>query len=439
MEESQSIVDIVQLIRTEERKLDLNSRDIALLVMIRDAIEKEQEGLLTIVYSTIQALSSRIDLLDVSDRDPQKAERRISESMTRLLTAGCLAKTDMMRLRIDADVQYQLTSLGEAISEWHVTQSRFSGEPLTAIFKSFINELSRIDEKAQKVSSPEAWDIDVINPMQYALRDMLSSIHRHQSALDRQHGEMRQFIPELLTQNSEESITECEKQLSLVIKTIDDLQESVLGSMSRAFSLIDHIAELAKPYSPKKFDIVHDDIIWRLQSTSTWISQRAVDWMEHYNVVHGFLRTIVRVDRQRRVTDALKRAIAGLPGWTLKLADEPRFYRMRSDIVRDTVKRQPPRSKKNSAERTYEEVLPDDLPAKLIEYLLTDLSSTGEARASNLFNAIAPSLENALRLVPHFPWLVGEMIQAGILDVDVRDWRLVANAFEIEELRVKVK
>ncbi|MCL2660592.1 MAG: hypothetical protein FWD64_08760 [Acidobacteriaceae bacterium] len=439
MEKSQSIVDIVQLILAEERKLDLNQRDIALLAMVRDEIEKEQEGLLTVAYSTIQALSSRIDLLDVSDRDPQKAERRVSESMTRLLTAGCLSKADMVRLRINADTQYQLTSLGEAVSEWHVVQSRFSGEPLTAIFNSFINELSRIDEKAQKASTPEAWDVDVINPMQYALRDMLSSIHRHQSALDRQHGEMRQFIPELLTQNSEESIAECEKQLSLVIKTIDDLQESVLGSMSRVISLIEHIADLAKPYSSKKFDTVHDDIIWRLQSTSTWISQRAVDWMEHYNVVHGFLRTIVRVDRQRRVTDALKRAIAGPPGWTLKLANEPRFYRMRSDVVRDTTKRQPPRSKKGRAERTFEEIFPDDLPAKLIEHLLTDLSSNGEARASSLFNAIAPSLENALRLVPHFPWLVGEMLQVGILDTDTRDWRPVASAFEIEELRVKAK
>lgn len=439
MEQSLSIVDIVQPILAEERRLDLWTRDIALLVMIQHEIQKDQDGLLTITYSAIQALSSRIDLLDVRDRDPLKAERRTSESMTRLLTAGCLAKADLVRLRVDTDAEYQLTSLGEAVSEWHEAQSKFSGEPLTAIFKAFIKQLSRIVEDAEAAESPDDWYWDVITQMQHALRDMLNSIHRHQNALDRRHAEMRQFIPTLLTANSEESITECEAQLSLVIKTIEDLQEAVLGSTSTAFSLIDRIAELAKPHAPKGFDAVHDDIVRRLQSTSAWITQRAVDWMEHHGVVHNFLRTIIRVDRQRRITDALKRSIAGMPGWTLELADEPSFYRMRTDIAKDTVKRQSPRAaKKNNSERTFDDVRPDDIPERLLVYLQRDLNN-GAACASNLLSALAPSLPSELRLVPHFPWLMGVMIQAGALDTKTRDWKAVGSAIEIEELRVTAK
>lgn len=71
-EQALPFAEIVQPILTEERRLDLSPRDIALLATIKVEIERNPDGLLSIPYSAIQGLSSRIDLLDV--RDPQKAE-----------------------------------------------------------------------------------------------------------------------------------------------------------------------------------------------------------------------------------------------------------------------------------------------------------------------------------------------------------------------------
>lgn len=435
MTSPQSFAEIVQPILTEERRLDLWPRDIALLAAMQHEIDKNPDGLLTIPYSSIQGLSGRIDLLDV--KDPQKAERRVSESMTRLLTAGCLTKADITRLRFVGDAEYQLTSLGESVAEWHVAQSRFSGEPLTAIFKAFINQLTRIVEDAEKAETPDDWHWDVVAQMQHAIRDMLVSIHRHQNALDRRHAEMRDFIPTLLTANSEDSISQCEEQLSQVTKTIEDLQQAVLSSTSTAFSLIDKIAELAKPHAPKGFDAVHDDLIRRLQSISTWITQRAIDWMEHHGSVHTFLRTIIRVDRQRRVTEALKRSIAESPEWTLEVADESGFYRMRSDIERGGTSKPPPRiaKKRDGDKRVFEEVRPDEIPELLAKYLAADLSH-GEACASNILGAAFPLMPNELRVAAYFPWLIGQMVRAGKLDPNTRDWKRITPAIEIEELRV---
>lgn len=430
-----SFAEIVQPILAEERRIELWPRDIALLTTIKDEIERSPDGLLTIPYSAIQGLSSRIDLLDV--KDPQKAERRMSESMTRLLNAGCLTKAEIARLRLSGDAEYQLTSLGESIAEWHVAQSRFSGEPLTSIFKAFINQLTRIVEDAEKAETADDWYWDVISQMQHALRDMLVSIHRHQNALDRRHAEMREFIPTLLTANSEASISQCEEQLAQVIKTIEDLQEAVLSSTSTAFSLIDRIADLAKPYEPKGFDAVYDDLVRRLQSTANWITQRAIDWMDHHSVVHTFLRTIIRVDRQRRVTDALKRSIAEIPRWSLEVADEPSFCRMRADIARPTQSKPPPRvsKKQNGYKREFKEVAPDAIPELLIRFLMADLAN-GEARASKLFAATLPSMPNELRVAAYFPWLIGQMVQAGKLDSSIKDWQRITPRIEIQELRV---
>ena len=438
MGQTASLIEIVQPILSEERRLELVARDIALLAMMAYEIEQSQDGLLTIPYSTIQALSSRIDLLDV--KDPQKAERRLSESMTRLLNAGCLTKADIVRLRLSVDAEYQLTSLGESVAEWHVTQSRFSGEPLTAIFKAFLNQLARIVESAEQAETADDWYFDVIMQMQHALRDMLVSIHRHQNALDRKHEEMREFIPTLLTGNSEESISQCKEQLSQVIKTIEDLQEAVLGSSSTAFSLINRIAELAKPHNPKDFETVHDDLIRRLQSISVWITQRAIDWMEHHSVVHNFLRTIIRIDRQRRITDALKRSIAAMPGWTLEVADEPGFYKMRTDIGRENTVKMPPRVAKKigDSQRKFEDVAPDQIPELLISFFKADLAN-GEARASNLLSAVTPFLSDDLRMAAYFPWLLELMLQSGRLDPFTKEWIEITAHIEIEELRVTAK
>lgn len=436
MNQSLPFAEIVQPILSEDRGLILSSRDIALLATIKYEIERSPDGLLTIPYSAIQGLSSRIDLLDV--KDAQRAEHRMSESMTRLLTAGCLTKADIARLRLSGDAEYQLTSLGEAVAEWHVAQSRFSGEPLTAIFKAFINQLTRIVEDAEKAVTPDDWHFDVTSQMQHALRDMLVSIHRHQNALDRRHAEMREFIPTLLISDNEDSINQCEEQLAQVIKTIEDLQEAVLSSTSTAFSLIDRIAELAKPIAPQGFDAVHDDLARRLQSTGTWITQRAIDWMDHHSVVHTFLRTIIRVDRQRRITDALKRSIAGCPDWSLKIADDPRFCRMRVDIAKTDPSKPPPRAAKKTEGRTFDEVPPDAIPDLLVRYLETDLAN-GEARASNLFAAVLPSMNNERRVAAYFPWLIGQMVRVGKLDPGIRDWQRITPLIEIEELRVTKK
>lgn len=434
-----SLSAIVQPILEEDRRLDLSSRDIALLAMIRHEIQADYEGLPTLSYSAIQTLSSRLDLLDV--KDEQKAERRLSESLTRLMKAGCVARADMTRLRLSSDAEYQLTSLGEAVAEWHVEQTRFSGEPLTAIFRAFINQLARIAEDAEKAVSSNDWHFDVIMQTQHVLRDMLVSIQRHQKDLDRQHAEMREFIPTLLTRSSEISIDECEEQLAQVIRTIEDLQEAVLSSSSTAFALIDRIETLAKPYAPKGLDAIYNDLFRRLQSINQWTTQRAIDWFEHHNVVHAFLRTVIRVDRQRRLTDSLKRSIATDPGWTLEVADETPFIRMRSDVTRESSSKQSPRVLKASQARNREfsEIAPDELPGILIGFLHADLAGVGEARASCLLSRAANTTQDNLMLIPHFPWLIGVMAQTGTLEPKVRNWETIVEGIDIEELKVTKK
>lgn len=429
-----SVKSIVQSILDDQRSIELFPRDLALLILMRHELDGADEATLALPYAAIQALHSQLDILEL--KEEQGTERRLNETLNRLAKAECIAKADMARIGVATDSEYQITPIGDALAEWHVKQAEFSGEPLTAIFRSFISQLGIIAEDATNATTADDWLFDVVQPMQYALKGMLVNIQRHQKELDRQHGNLRDFIPSLLHQGSEAAIEQCESQLAQVIKTIDDLQEVVFSSTNTAHALIDRIADLARPYSPKGVDACCDDLSRRLQSITQWTTQRAIDWVEHHNVVHHLLRTSVRIDRQRRITDALKRAIAVQPGWSLEVAAEPYFVRMRDDVVRAPKPRRAPRlSKNHGAERQFDEVDPDKLPELLLHYLKADLVS-GEARASLLIGKVAAEARTLGDILYHFPWLIEVMAQAGQVDHSLREWTAATVGIDIQELRI---
>jgi len=353
----------------------------------------------------------------------------------------------MTRIRMTADSEYQITTIGDSLAEWHVMQSEFSGEPLTAIFRSFISHLMRIVEDAEKAQSEEDWQSDVVQQMQHVLKGMLVSIQRHQKELDRQHAALRDFVPTLLIQASEDSIEQCELQLSRVIKTIADLQEVVLSSTNRAQALIDQIGNLARssvntnhPIAARGVESICDEFQRRLVNISLWTIQRATDWIDHHNVVHNHLRTVVRIDRQRRISDALKRSIATVPGWTLELVQEPCFIRMREDVQRDHTPKKAPRVRKDASgrDREFTEELPDNVHEILLAHLKAEMED-GNALASSILGKAATVTKDEVGVMSQFSWLIGEMTQAGEMEDSVRHWIRATSSIEIEEFKVNAK
>lgn len=430
----QTTKTVVQAILDDQRSVGLMPRDIALLVLMSHELEHADDATLALSYASIQALHSQLDVLEL--KDEPGAERRLSETLGRLSKSDCIAKADMTRIGVAIDSEYQITPLGDAFVDWHVQQSEFSGEPLTAIFRAFISQLSGIADEAENATSADDWHYEVVQQMQYALKGMLASIDRHRKELDRQHSDLRNLIPSLLHEGSEEAIQKCKAQLQRVIETINDLQEVVFSSVNTAHAMIDRIAELARPQNPKGVETNCDDLSRRLQSIAQWTTQRATDWVDHHNVVHHLLRTNIRVDRQRRITDALKRSIAVEPTWSMEVAAEPYFIRMRDDIIRQAVQKRVPRlPKTDGQERHFDEIEPDELPGLLRQYLMADLAN-GEARASVLLGRAQGDSSAIPDLVYHFPWLMELMVDTGVIDGDMREWATVTDGIELQELRI---
>ena len=427
------VLTIVQSILDEQRHIVLPPRDVALLLLIWNYIKTQKNLVFTVTEQEIRYLASRLD--DLESRDAQGSEKRYTESISRLLKSECLTRSDMNRLILSCDAEYQLTSFGESVASWHFEHEQFSGEPLTAILKAFNSHLLKIALDAEENENTKNWHADVLMQMQVVLKNMLVDVHRHQRELDRQHDHLRQFIPSLLTESSELSIRFCEEQLAQVIHTIDDLQEVTLAAANTAFHQLEKIQNIGLAMGISETEIICGEIERRLGSIIQWTTQRATDWVEHHNVVHEFLRTVVYVDRNRRITDALKHAVAAEPQWVIATMNETPMVRFRDDITEVPRRIQSPRRTKRDYAHDIEEISVDQIPQQLKKIL--DGESAMEIYLSSMLRKAIDKGATESRIAFHMPWFISKMIEKGKVDNMTRPWETVTEILEVEELKVR--
>lgn len=429
-----SPMEMAQVIMDTRRSIVLDPVDIALLVLMRGEIDADENAGMSLSLPTIRALHSRLDALE--GKEQRSAERRLGESMDRLETAGCIGLSDIFHTHRSEGADYQLTAFGDAVYSRQVQQSEFSGEPLTAIFRAFIALLDKIVQQARLARSQEDWDYDVLQPMQHALRAMLEAVQAHQKELDRQHAELRNFLPDLMNENSEESIVTCRAKLDQVFHTIVDLQTVVLSSGSAAHNLIDELRQIAGPTPPKRLELACEESNHRILGLERWTGARSKEWIEHHNIVHAHLRSNILIDRNRRITEAVRQAILQVPNWRIVVADECAVLQLRPSPVH-AVGKEPPRlarallTKQHDLEWVEHDALPDLLLALLAENL-----ETGEAYLSRIMAAAYGITGKQQQLAGHFPWLVERMLAAAALDREPRTLTGVSSGLVVEELRV---
>lgn len=418
----------------QRRDLHLEPRDVAILVLMLHELSRRSGQTFSLSAESLRALSIKADTFE--GLPPTGSERRFTESVSRLLKAEALARADMARIRNADDAQYQLTPVGESLANWQVQQIKFDGEPLGAILAAFNVQLSGIREAAELATEDKDWHERVSLPMQYVIRELLSAVQRHQRELDREHEEVRAFVPTLLKESSETSIDRCKSALDTVMKTIQDLVHVTVDVSNTAFGLLAHIEEVGERQLRADTPALCEDVRRRLESITEWTNDRHKAWGAHFDTVHSYLRFVAHVDRSRRITNSLKEAIAQPPQWSLQVVDFPRLPILRERSVgsgeRPVIKR---------ARRDYqvesESVRPDQFPQRLQEIVNEQLMS-GAARWSEVIG-VALQEQPQVRVVSKLPELMQYMVSAGSLDRESRQYREVAPGFIVEELEVAKK
>lgn len=418
----------------QRRDLHLEPRDVAILVLMLHELRRRSGQTFSISAESMRALSIKVDTFE--GLPPAGSERRFTESVSRLLKAEALARADMTRIRNSDDSQYQLTSMGESLGSWQVQQIKFDGEPLGAILAAFNVQLSGIHEAARSTTEDKDWHERVSLPMQYVIRELLSAVQRHQRELDREHEEIRAFVPTLLKESSETSIDRCKDVLDTVMKTIQDLVHVTVGVSNAAFGLLAHIEEVGELQSRAGTPALCEDVRHRLESITEWTNDRHKAWGSHFDTVHSYLRFVSHVDRSRRVTNSLKEAIAVVPEWTLLVVDCPRLPILRERSVSAGERPVMKRAKRDHQVES-ENIRPDQFPQRLQDIIHEQLFA-GTARWSEVI-AAALKEQPQVRIVSKLPELMQHMVTNGNLNRASRQFREVAPGFTVEELEVNKK
>lgn len=410
MSNSQDLaLQIAQDITLKRRDFHVAARDIALLVLIHEDVRTRTVPGYAVDMEALRSLSGKVDLFEGGH--PYATEKRLTESLHRLLEADCLSRADMARVRSGEEATYQLTVLGESLAEWHVAQTQFDGAPLAVVLKAFNIQLAGIRDRAEQASTSEEWRAHVTGPMQFVARELLSAVQRHQRAMDHAHENVRGFIPSLLEQSSETSIDECKRVIDQIMSTIRDLVHTTVDVSSAAYGMLDAIDEKAGQRGQAEVVAVCDDVRARLDTVVDWTNQRHHDWGVHFDTVHSYLRFVSMIDRSRKVTDALKRAVAAEPVWSMEIASAPSMPMLREAHVTPTPK-QPRRFQRTDFSPQIENVEPEQLSAKLRAAVDAQLAATGFAAWSVVVTQLLAGQE-AGRVVGRLPEIMNYMLRSG--------------------------
>lgn len=431
---SLSPIQVAQEMLSAEVGLELQPRDLALLVLLATEMKARSSPTLSLRVDEIRILSRRISALE--GRDPAAGEKLMTESLNRLMRGEAIVTAGMSRLRNPEDAEYALTALGESITEWHVARARFSGEPLAAVLRAFNAQLVSVLDNARRCDGPEQWRREVVVPLQAVAAELITGVQRHQRALDREHERIRLFVPSMLQESSETSILECERVLEGVIQTVRDLFDVTLSTSTAAFGVLQSIGEASALAGIAEVIPVCQEIERRLESVVDWTTQRQQQWGAHYDVVHAFMRTVIRVDRSRKITEALKRAVAYVPTWTMCLASEPPMLQMR-DLR--TEQRSPKRAlvrERSDHTDLAEEIAPEMLAQKL-KQLADEAFAGGRARWTEIAVAAVADGGTTPDVVRRLPALMTYMIQLGKVSPAAPELLKVSPTLELQELEVR--
>ena len=416
----------------QRRDVHLEPRDIAIIVLIKHELARRSTQTYSVSAESLRAISAKVDTYEGSP--PNGVERRFTESISRLLKADALARADMSKIRNADEAQYQLTAVGEAVADWQVQQIKFDGEPLGAILAAFNVQLASIHGLATDANEEKEWRDKVSVPMQYVIRELLSSVQRHQRDLDRKHEEVRNFVPNLLKESSEASIDRCKDVLDSVMKTIQDLVHVTVDVSNTAFGLLAHIEEAGERHGHADATHICEDVRRRLESITEWTNDRHQAWGRHFDTVHSYLRFVSHVDRMRRVTDRLKSAIASPPEWSLMVVDFPKLPILRERVTSSAERPVMRRQRENFVVES-ENIAPELFPQRLLEIAAEQITGKRGAIWSEMIRtALQEQKQN--EVIKRLPELMQYMVDAGHINDSNRQFIEVAPGFVVEELEV---
>jgi chromosome partition protein MukF len=300
------------------------------------------------------------DMFEPGAENPRK---RATHAIQRLRDQRMLARIDGKGIVHAGD--YTLTTLGSAIVQFFLEDEALTRESLTLLTGELQARLADVLAKAKCAKDTDAWRQQVAGPLHVTVAELVGGIERRQRGLDAQQEALQAEISALLSQDWFGAVDRCEQLLEQATGTLRELNEVLLRDTNHLLTLLQEIQHLAATAEQTESEATAQRVIEHVDRIGAWGSSRQDAWSDYYQYVHRYLRDVVRLDKDRALSQRLRDQLAAWPTHPFHLlvanAASIRLLRPLEARVERPVVSQP----RVNRDTVMEWVEPEDWPAEI--------------------------------------------------------------------------
>ncbi|WP_257264696.1 hypothetical protein [Endozoicomonas sp. ONNA2] len=338
-----NIPSLISTILTQGISLKLQPADLAYLAALRYWKETESqpefsEEELHVIFHNVE--KARLD------ENSDDSSKRCNDVIRRLVEQHLLICLEGGEQRHHV---YLITPLTEQIIDSVCVGMEASKEALSTLFMTVASHLVEIRDSAKIGGNEPFWKLQVEAPLNITVNQLVTSIDHRQRQLDQEAINTRKKVVELLKQDWQNSISQCEQLLTSTQSHLQDLQQLLLASCHQLRSLLDAISLYCE--SSQRSNAVNSAIRLEqhLERIEHWSCQRMNHWEGFHHRVHQYLRQFVTMDERKALMERVREGVRNyrdMP-WYARYTHEEPLTRLR-DI-------EPPQPKENLAQEIHDE------------------------------------------------------------------------------------
>ncbi|KYF59951.1 chromosome partition protein MukF [Sorangium cellulosum] len=383
---------LIASLQRSRAALKLDTADLCYLVALRARAERAalasfEEDLLVDVFEQI---------CEITDPGAENPRKRATHAIQRLREQRLLARVDGAGL-VRAG-EYTLTRLAAAVVDFFFDDEALTRESLTLLTGVLAAQLVQVLGAARSAATAEAWRAEVVAPLQITVRDLVAGIERRQRGLDLQQEEIRERIGALLQSDWFRAVETCEELLEATASTLRELNEVLLRDTGHIQARLQEIEQLAADRGTPEAAEAAQRAAEHVDRVSAWGRDRQRAWSEYYQYVQRFLRDVVRLDRDRALSQRLRDQLVAWPDrpFALIAARAPSIRLLRPLEARVA---RPPVVQPRGAWRTPLEEQPPDPRMADQELRVRAALAAGAATLSEVLTAVLPGVSEEHRFV----------------------------------------
>jgi chromosome partition protein MukF len=275
---------------------------------------------------------------DVVETGSNNGRYLAARSIQHLRNQRLLARVDTAGTVRAGD--YSLTQLARGLVQFYIEDETLTRESLILLTGTLIGVLAEVLKNSRIPKDHEDWP-SVMEPLRITVSTLVGAIDRRQRGLDSEQERIKSEIEALLAAEWGAAVDRCLALLEETTATLAELSELLMRECGKLSTLLMEIEETAAAAGEMEAAKVPREVLLEIDRITEWGSVRFSDWTNYYQWTQRYLREIVHIDPDRRLSRRLRDCLNAWPDvrYRLVCARTPTIMRLREMLLSGSIAR----------------------------------------------------------------------------------------------------